>query len=173
MRTKRRDDLIVVKEARIGNKVVLGGVDLTATGAEINVLHGITSSTVELNKLTGVTADTAELNIMDGVTKTAAQINAAVEGVAGGYKVARGQHTTVAASDDIDTGLTTVISIVATLDDDPVDGCMFVTASIGDQAGAPAAGHALIKTWLNTDADATLAPATTFGKKINWVAFGN
>jgi hypothetical protein len=97
---------------------------------------------------------------------------APVAGVASGYKVARGQHTTVAASDTIVTGLATVVAIVAQLDDDPVDGCMHVTSSIGDQAGAPAAGSALIKTWRSTDGDATLIAANTFAKKVNWVAFG-
>lgn len=97
---------------------------------------------------------------------------ASIEGVAGGYKIARGQHTTVAASDTVVTGLATVVSAVAVLDDDPVDGVMQVTASIGDQAGAPAAGSILIKGWKSTDGDATQIAATTFAKKVNWIAIG-
>lgn len=95
-----------------------------------------------------------------------------IAGVAAGYKVARGQHTSVAASDTIETGLATVVAAVANLDDDPVDGVMEVTCSIGNQAGAPAAGSILIKGWKRTDADETPIAATTFGKKINWIAFG-
>lgn len=53
----------------------VGGVAVTATAAELNVLDGVTSTTAELNILDGVTASTAELNILDGVTLTAAQIN--------------------------------------------------------------------------------------------------
>lgn len=88
-------------------------------------------------------------------------------------RMVRGQHTTVAASDTIVTGLATVVSVVATLDSDPVDDPCLVTASIGDQAGAPAAGSILIKTWKNTGGtDPTPAAATTFGKKVNWVAYG-
>ena len=83
-----------------------------------------------------------------------------------------GQHTTVAASDTVVTGLALVFSVVAQLDDDPVDGAMHATSSIGDQAGAPDAGSILIKTWKSTDADATLIAATTFGKKVNWIAVG-
>lgn len=89
-----------------------------------------------------------------------------------GLRVARGQATTAAASDTIVTGLNFIHSVVASLDDDPVDGCMHASASKGDQAGAPAAGSFLLKTWKSTDADATLIAATTFSKKVNWQAVG-
>ena len=46
----------------------VGGVSITATPAEINILDGVTSTTAELNLLDGVTATTAELNFVDGVT---------------------------------------------------------------------------------------------------------
>lgn len=92
--------------------------------------------------------------------------------VASDVRTVYGQHTTVAAADTIVTGLAAVQGIIAVLDDDPVDGVMDVSASIGDQAGAPAAGSALIKGWKSTDGDATLIAATTFGKKVNWVAWG-
>ena len=52
---------------------VLDGV--TATAGELNVLSGVTSTATELNLLDGVTATTAELNILDGVTSTAAELN--------------------------------------------------------------------------------------------------
>ena len=84
-----------------------------------------------------------------------------------------GQATTVAASDTIVTGLRTLVGVVATLDSDPVAGAQFVTASIGDQAGTPAAGSFLLKTWKATAAgDTALIAATTFTKKVNWTAFG-
>lgn len=103
---------------------------------------------------------------------TVTRTDRGVAGVAAGYAIARGQHTTVDENDTLVTGLGSLVSIVVSLDDDPVDGCMHVTASIGDQAGAPAAGSALIKTWKSTDADATLVAASTFGKKVNWIAIG-
>ncbi len=122
---------------------------------------------------TAISSSAAELNILDGVTKTAAQINALVAGAAGGYKIARGQATTVTASDDVDTGLATVVAAVASLEDDPVIGCDRAQAVIGDQAGAPAAGHVYIKTFCPTAAgDATPKAATTFGKKVSWIAIG-
>lgn len=94
-------------------------------------------------------------------------LNLKAEALTKGQRVARGQRTTASASDTVVTGLTTVAAVVAVLDDDPVAGCAVVTASIGNQAGAPAAGSVLIKTW-NT----TFAAATTFGKKVNWIAWG-
>lgn len=97
----------------------------------------------------------------------------AVAGVAAGYKVARGQATTATASDTVVTGLATVVSAVASLDSDPVDDPFMCTCSIGDQAGSPAAGSILIKTWKNTGGtDPTPTAATTFSKKVNWIAVG-
>lgn len=98
---------------------------------------------------------------------------APVAGVASGYKMARGQATTVTASDTIVTGLATVVSVVACMDDNPGDDPMLVSASIGDQAGTPAAGSFLLKTWKNTGGtDPTPLAATTFSKKVNWIAIG-
>jgi len=97
----------------------------------------------------------------------------AINGVAAGYVVARGQHTTVDENDTVVTGLTTVVSAVASLDDDPVAGCQSVSATIGDQAGAPAAGSVQIKSWKATAAgDTAVIAGTTFGKKVNWIAVG-
>lgn len=53
----------------------LGGVAITSTAAELNILDGVTSTAAELNILDGVTATTAELNILDGVTATATELN--------------------------------------------------------------------------------------------------
>ena len=46
----------------------LGGVAVTSTAAELNILDGVTSTAAELNILDGVTATTVELNYVDGVT---------------------------------------------------------------------------------------------------------
>ena len=46
----------------------VGGVAVTSTAAELNLLDGVTSTTAELNLLDGVTATTVELNYVDGVT---------------------------------------------------------------------------------------------------------
>ena len=44
----------------------IGGVTVTSTAAELNILDGVTSDASELNILDGVTSTTAELNLLDG-----------------------------------------------------------------------------------------------------------
>jgi hypothetical protein len=46
----------------------IGGTNVTATAAELNILDGVTSTAAELNILDGVTSTTAEINILDGDT---------------------------------------------------------------------------------------------------------
>jgi hypothetical protein len=53
----------------------IGGVAITATPAEINILDGATLSVAELNILDGATLSTAELNLLDGVTASTAELN--------------------------------------------------------------------------------------------------
>lgn len=53
----------------------VGGVAVTATAAELNILDGVTASAAEINILDGVTASTAEINILDGVTASTAELN--------------------------------------------------------------------------------------------------
>lgn len=50
--------------------MLLGGVEVTATAAELNALDGITSSVAELNILTGATATAAEINRLAGLGGT-------------------------------------------------------------------------------------------------------
>ena len=53
----------------------IGGVAVTATAAELNIMDGVTATATELNIMDGVTSTTAELNILDGVTATTAELN--------------------------------------------------------------------------------------------------
>lgn len=108
-----------------------------------------------------------------GFAQTAAVAGGIVEVLNRALRMVEGQKTTVTASDTIVTGLAQVLTVVASFDSDPVDNPEFVSASIGDQAGTPAAGSILLKTWQNTGGnDPTPTAATTFGKKVNWVAWG-
>lgn len=107
------------------------------------------------------------------VSGTATVSGASVQTGVGAYKVARGQQSTVAAIDTVVTGLATVVSVTGSLDSDPVDDPFMCSCSIGDQAGAPAAGSIYVKTWKNTSGtDPTPVAATTFSKKVNWIAVG-
>ena len=109
----------------------------------------------------------------DKTSALAAAVTAPVNGVAAGYKIARGVHTTVAAADTIVTGLATVVAVVATAQSDLTDDLTAVTATIGDQAGSPAAGSIIIKSWKNTSGtDPTPAAATSFSAVVNWIAIG-
>jgi hypothetical protein len=55
--------------------LILGGIAVTATAAELNIMAGVTATAAELNIMDGVTATTAELNVLDGVTATTAELN--------------------------------------------------------------------------------------------------
>lgn len=97
-------------------------------------------------------------------------------GVGSGYKVARGVAA-ITGSGDVATGLTTVISVTVTAQDDlDGDSLAGVSGTIGDQAGAPAAGSVTIKTWKVTTGGAAGNPtmiAATAAKNVNWIAVGN
>lgn len=93
----------------------------------------------------------------------------------GGKKIARGVHQQAAAADTIATGLATVVACGATWRDTPTLKQLFLTATIGDQAGAPAAGSIIVKSFKPTAAnDVTPTAATDFSDNLslNWWAIG-
>ncbi len=73
----------------------IGGVSITATAVELNIMDGVTSSTAELNILDGVTSDAAELNKLDGTSAnvTATNLNTLT---GGGDASALHTHTSLA-----------------------------------------------------------------------------
>lgn len=110
---------------------------------------------------------------LQNFTKT--QTDLMLQGVAAGYKIARGVHTQVAASDTVVTGLATVVAVVVGFDSAPTVKQLFCAGQIGDQAGAPAAGSVLIKTFKPTAVnDVTPTAATDFTEnlKLAWLAIG-
>lgn len=105
---------------------------------------------------------------------TQAKLELLVQGVAAGYKIARGEHTQVAASDTVVTGLATVVSVLASPRTRTVKQ-LFFNASPGDQASSPAAGSILITSQKPTAVnDVTPTAATDFTDNIvvDWVAVG-
>jgi hypothetical protein len=91
-----------------------------------------------------------------------------------GVKVARGEHTQVAASDTVVSGLATVIAVIVSPRTRTVKQ-LFFNGSPGDQAGAPSAGSFLITSQKPTAVnDVTPVPATDFTDAIvvDWVAVG-
>ncbi len=166
--------LLSAEEAAVVMTVAesVAGVTATALGALPGaLLIDTTNKDLYVNK--GTESAPVWTKLLAGVTLSAATVNSLISGVTGGYKLARGLHATVTAADTVVTGLTTVAAVVATLGSDPVLTCDRATASIGDQAGAPAAGSIYIKTWMPTsNADPTPLAATTFEKSVNWIAIG-
>ena len=108
-------------------------------------------------------------------SKKGTSVGIAVAGLANGYKIARGVAS-VTGTGTVVTGLATVVSIQATPQTD-VDGVTLanVSATIGDQAGAPAAGSVILKAWKVTTGGAAGNPteiAATVACAINWLAVG-
>ena len=109
----------------------------------------------------------------DGTT-TEVPITNAVNGLASGYAIARGEHTQAAASDTVVTGLATVVAVAISPRTQTLKQLWFA-ASIGDQAGTPAAGSILITSKKPTAVDdVTPIDATDFTDniKVNWIAVG-
>jgi hypothetical protein len=69
------DNLTLDGVVNVSDTLQLGGVSVTSTAAELNILDGVTATASELNILDGVTATASELNILDGVTATASELN--------------------------------------------------------------------------------------------------
>jgi hypothetical protein len=132
-----------------------------------------------------MTAQSSTANVKVGIEQGGSRMFVKAGGVldieAGGVfsqngqplKFARGQITTVTAADTVVTGLAVVAAVIVSLEDDPTDNPFMASGQIGNQSGAPAAGSIVIKTWQNTaGADPAPAAATTFGRKVNWIAIG-
>lgn len=63
--------LIVERILDVLGKLRIGGAEVTASAAELNILDGVTATAAELNILDGVTATAAELNTLDGAPMAA------------------------------------------------------------------------------------------------------
>lgn len=173
-------DVLAVADLKLGAGA---GTSVTSTAAELNLLDGSVAGTAVASKALalGANKNVDVLAVADlklgadagtSVTKTAAEINDLVGGASGGYMVARGVSA-VTGTADVATGLTTVVAVLATAQDD-LDGDTLagVSATVGDQAGTPAAGSVTLKCWKNdADGDATMVAATA-EKNVNWVAIG-
>lgn len=152
---------------------------MTAQSDSQNVGVGIEQGAARLFVKTGAALDieTGGALKFGGVDKTGLLSGAVANPLAGtsaGKRFVAAQMTTATAADTVVTGLTTVIACGAILDDNPGDDPMLVSATIGDQAGSPAAGSIIVKTWKNTGGtDPTPLAATTFAKKVNWWAYGS
>jgi len=179
--TNKNLDVLAVADLKLGAGA---GTSVTSTAAEINNLAGVVAGTVTASKavvvdsnkrVDAVTVGTLSLGAGAGtaITPTAAQINLLTQGVAAGYKIARGTVTPTSASHTVATGLATVVAAVASLKGAPSLTHMITAADIGDQAGAPVAGSILINSYKPTGAaDVTPVAATTPWGAVDWIAIG-
>ena len=92
----------------------LGGVAVTSTAAELNLLDGVTATTAELNILDGVTSTAAELNLLDGVTATTAELNY-VDGVTSNVQTQLDAKTADGDNVNVLVGSTTADSVPQSL----------------------------------------------------------
>lgn len=110
---------------------------------------------------------------VDKTTALAAAVATPTAGVAAGYKIARGTVTPTSASHTVVTGLATVVAATASLKGAPSLTHLLSGADIGDQAGTPAAGSILIKSWKPTaSGDVTPIAASTPWSTVDWIAVG-
>ncbi|MFN3656824.1 MAG: capsid cement protein [Pseudolabrys sp.] len=136
------------------------------------------TTTAAGNKPVGIAAVAAGADDVEGsviLDEVPSGIANAIAGVGAGYKIARGVHQQAAASDTVVTGLANVVACGVTFRDGPTVKQLFASASIGDQAGAPAAGSILLKTFKPTAVDnVTPTAATDFtdNLSLNWWAIG-
>lgn len=153
-----------------------GGAELVvASGGQITIESGGKIVAKSGGVIEVDTGGALEENSVDLTTLLAGAVANPAAGVGASYKIARGVHQQAAASDTIATGLTTVVAVVATWQDPPTLKQLWVTATIGDQAGSPAAGSILTKTYKPTATnDVTPIAATDFTDNLhlNWVAIG-
>lgn len=121
----------------------IGGVPVTATAAELNLLDGVTATTAELNLLDGVTATTTELNYVDGVTSN---VQTQLDALDTGKQDADAEILKADTDDNVTAGYT------ATSDDDG-------TKSTGTYTPDPAGGN--FKHIINGGAFTLAAPTAT------------
>ena len=140
----------------------LGGVSVTSTAAEINLLDGVTSTTAELNILDGVTATAAEINLLDGVTATTAELNIldGVTSTAAELNILDGVTSTAAEINILDgvTASTAEINLLdgvtaTTVELNYVDG---VTSNVQTQIDSKVATGANVNTLVGTTSAQTV-----------------
>ncbi len=119
----------------------------------------------------GVLADgsVGTSEIADGAVTSAkleSSLQALVVGVASGYKLARGTAA-VTGSADVDTGLATVVAVVASLHDAPSLNAMWVQAK-----ASTTDGHIDLVVTKPTAANDVTPTASTTETNVDWIAIG-
>jgi len=179
------------------NGLKLGGVLVTSTAAELNILDGVTSTAAELNILDGVTSTAAELNLLDAdnteptdaawasLTRWAkAEYDFAANGGTVGAKdlavtipdnavIVGGFIDVVTAFTD--TTATATVAIHVATADDIVSANSLATLGYGSTglfSVSPSSGATAVKTSVAANITLTIATeALTAGKALVWLQY--
>ena len=149
----------------------------TISESELVALDSVVAGTVTASKAVVVGSNKnvdilaiADLKLGAGagtsITPTATQINLLIQGIAAGYKVARGE-TSVTGSAAVATGLAVVVAVVASLAEDAALTGLFATGAL-----SATAGEVTLKVWKPTTAADVTPIAATVAKKVDWIALG-
>lgn len=175
------------KTLTASNSITLAGTDaktlnigandvtLTTSGATGVTLPttGTLATLAGAETLTNKTLTSPNVNEAVALARTATQLNLITQGVASGYKIARGTTTPTTASDTVATGLATVVAVIVSFKGAPSLTHMFNYGDVGNQAGAPVAGSFLLKSSKPTAAaDVTPIASTTPWGAVDWIAIG-
>lgn len=96
----------------------------------------------------------------------------AIAGTAAGKKIAAGVAS-VTGTGTVVTGLATVTAVFATVQSDfSLTNGIGCSATVGDQAGTPAAGSVILKVWKPTGSGDVTPIASAAAVSVNWLAFG-
>jgi hypothetical protein len=147
-----------VTKAKIGADVAGNGLGQNADGSlEVKV----DDSTLEIA--------TDSVQVKDGgiaAAKLESALQALILGAAAGYKLARGTAA-VTGSADVNTGLATVVAVVASFHDAPSVDAMFVQAKAGSTAG-----HIDLVVTKPTAVNNVTPTASTTETNVDWIAIG-
>lgn len=159
------DELVVASGGAI---TVESGGSLTVAGVTVDentlAMDGLTASAAELNTLDGFTGDVDDLNGVVGLVP--------VEGVAAGYKIARGEATLDGTNPTpIVTGLATVVACTVTLKAAATPGDDPISFSV-NYGGGVAAGTVNLYAYKTNGTDPTLVDSTNAAAVVSWIAVG-
>ena len=126
MKTKTRFDEIISKVVKATSKLFIGGTEVTATAAELNIMDGVTATAAEINALDGITADVDELNSLDGAPF---DVDFTI-----GAEAANVINVGIQLNDAGGTALATRASLLAYLSDDANGDSIAATAPDGNVA---------------------------------------
>ncbi len=161
--TEGFDGKVILAE---GPTVPANGTAGFAPGCTFYKRGGAAGTSLYINEGTALSSTFVPLAAQTGGTGTP------VTGVAAGYRIARGVAT-ITGSGTVVTGLTTVVSVTATMQNDAsLTNGTGTTATVGDQAGTPAAGSVILKVWKPTSSADGTPIASAVAVQVNWIAVG-